>query len=122
MSTLDIPRVYKTIRNIAVGTSIYTILNTNNRMVLYMSFAKLMEGNMADSFNPMLTMENRYPGTSRINKKNAITPIIVIYLLSDTIPIGTMAAKINNMKRIGNFLMFLKGYFNDFDTILPISI
>ena len=46
----------------------------------------------------------------RINKKNAITPKIVIYLLSDTNPIGTIAAKINKIKRIGNFLMFLKGY------------
>ena len=77
---------------------------------------------MEDSFNPMLTMENRYPGTIKINKKNAITPKAVMYLLSDTIPIGTMAAKINKIKRIGNFLMFLKGYFNEFDTILPISI
>ena len=91
-------------------------------MVLYISFPKLTEGNIADSFNPRFIIENRYPGTMRINKKNAITPKIVIYLLSDTNPIGTIAAKINQIKRIGNLLMFLHGYFNELDTIFPISI
>jgi hypothetical protein len=67
-------------------------------------------------------MENRYPGTKRINMKNAINPQIKIYLLSNTIPIGMRATRTNSMKRIGNFLIFLKGYFNEFDTILPTSI
>ena len=31
---------------------------------------------MEDSFNPISTIDNRYPGTSRINAKNAITPRI----------------------------------------------
>jgi hypothetical protein len=77
---------------------------------------------MEDSFRPNLTMENKYPGTIRINKKNATTPNAITYLLSNAIPIGTMATNIKSTKRIGNFARFLKGYFSEFDTILPISM
>ena len=114
----EAPNVNQTTKNTAVGTIIYTILNNNNRKVSYMFFPKLIEGNMEDSFNPMLTMDNKYPGTIKINKKNEIIPKIKTYLLSDTIPIGTSATRINRIKRIGNFLMFLKGYLNEFDIIL----
>jgi hypothetical protein len=37
-------------------------------------------------------------------------------------PIGIIAIKINRIKSIGNFLMFLKGYLNEFDIIFPTSI
>ena len=87
-----------------------------------MFFLKFKEGITADSFTPILTIENKYPGTIRINKKNEITPKIVTYLLSNIIPNGIIAAKINKIKRIGNFLIFLKGYFNEFDIIIPTSI
>ena len=115
----EAPNVNQTTKNTAVGTIIYTILNNNNRKVSYMFFPKLIEGNMEDSFNPMLTIDNKYPGTIKINKKNEIIPKIKTYLLSDTIPIGTSATRINSIKRIGNFLMFLKGYLNEFNIILP---
>ncbi|MGX8694110.1 MAG: hypothetical protein ACSW71_04300 [Methanobrevibacter sp.] len=87
-----------------------------------MFFPKFMEGNIDDSFNPMLTIDNKYPGTIKINAKNAIIPKINTYLLSDTIPIGMSAIRINRKKRIGNFLRFLKGYFREFDIILPTFI
>lgn len=77
---------------------------------------------MEDSFNPKSIIENIYPGAIRMNKKNANTPIIVTYLLSNIIPIGIIADKINIINRIGSFLIFLKGYLNEFDIILPTSI
>lgn len=122
ISMLDAPNVDKTMKNTNTGTIIYTILKTNNLSVSYMFLAKLKEGIKEDSFKPRLTIENKYPGAIRINMKNAITPRIVTYLLSNIIPIGIMAAKINKMKRIGNFLRFLNGYLNELDTILPTSI
>ena len=87
-----------------------------------MFFPKSMEGNMEDSFNPMLTMDKRYPGTIRINAKNAIAPMVKTYLLAYIIPIGMKENKINRIKSIGNFLRFLKGYFNEFDMMLPMFI
>jgi hypothetical protein len=40
-----------------------------------MLFTKLNEGNIADWLEPSLTIDRKYPGTSNINKKNAITPM-----------------------------------------------
>ena len=104
------------------GTIIYAILNTNTLIESRTVFPKSSEGNMEDSFKPTLTIENKYPGTIRINMKNPIKPMIERYLLSITTPIGMIAIKINKIKRIGNFLMFLKGYLNEFDIIFPKSI
>lgn len=122
ISAPDMPKVCQTMKNIKAGTIIYATLKTNNRRVSYIFFAKLTEGIAEDSFKPILTMENKYPGTIRINTKNANAPKIVTYLLSNANPIGIIAANINRTKRIGNFLRFLKGYFIEFDTILPTSI
>ena len=74
---------------------------------------------MDDSFNPMLTIDNKYPGTIKINIKNAITPKIKTYLLSNNHAKGMSATKINRIKSIGNFLIFLKGYLKEFEIILP---
>ena len=51
---------------------------------------------MEDSFNPKLIIENRYPGTIRINIKNEMIPKIKTYLLSYIIPIGIIA-KVNTL-------------------------
>jgi hypothetical protein len=77
---------------------------------------------MEDPTEPVRTMERRYPGTIRINRKNAITPIIMTYLLSNSMPIGTIAAKRNRTNKIGSLAMFLKGYLKEFDIIFPTSI
>lgn len=122
ISILDIPKIDKAIKNIKAGTIIYTILKTNNRIVLYMLSAKFRDGNMEDSFKPIWTNDNKYPGTIRMNTKNANAPKIMTYLLSNIMPIGIKAAKIKRMNRIGNFLIFLKGYLNEFDIIFPTSI
>jgi hypothetical protein len=37
-------------------------------------------------------------------------------------PIGMMAIRIKRMKRIGNFLRFLKGYLKEFEMMVPTSI
>ncbi len=47
-------------------------------MESYMLLTKLNEGSIADWFEPSLIMDKKYPGTSSINKKNAITPMTVI--------------------------------------------
>ena len=77
---------------------------------------------MDDSFKPILINENRYPGTTSINKKNEINPNIKRYLLSYMIPIGITEIKIKRIKMIVKFLIFLKEYLNEFDMIFPISI
>lgn len=118
----DMPKPYKRTKNKHAGTIIYTILNTNTLRESRTVFPKSSEGNMEDSFKPILTIENKYPGTMRINMKKPIKPMIERYLLSITTPIGIMAIKINRIKRIGNFLMFLKGYLNEFEIIFPKSI
>ena len=87
-----------------------------------MFIPKFMEGNREDSFNPIFTIDNRYPGTIKINAKNATIPKIKAYLLSYISPIGTSANNMKRRKSIGSFLMFLKGYFNEFDIILPTFI
>jgi hypothetical protein len=85
-------------------------------------FAKLNEGKAEDPIEPVLTIDNIYPGTIRINRKNPINPINIRYLLSITMPIGTIAIKMNKIKRIGNLAMFLKGYLKEFKMIFPTSM
>lgn len=122
ISILDTPIVCKTMKNTAAGTIMYAILKIHNRKESYMFIPKFIDGNMADSFNPIFTIDNRYPGAIRINAKNAIAPKIKAYLLSNISPIGTSANKKNRKKSIGNFLIFLKGYLNEFDIIFPMFI
>ena len=121
MLILDVPKVERTTKNTKAGAIIYTTLKTSTLIESYIFFAKLKDGIIEDSFKPILTKENKYPGTIRINTKNATKPKIVRYLLSEIIQIGIIASKINRIKRIGNFLIFLNGYFNEFDTIVPTS-
>lgn len=42
-----------------------------------MLFTRLKEGSIADWLEPNLTMERKYPGTSSMNKKNAMTPTAI---------------------------------------------
>lgn len=112
----------KTVKSTQAGTIIYAPLNTNNRIESLMVSPKLNEGNIEDSFKPIWTIEKRYPGTIRINKNNANNPNTKRYLLSDSHAIGTVDINTNKIKRIGNFLMFLKGYLTEFEMIFPKSI
>lgn len=109
-------------KNTKEGTIIYAILNSNTLKLSYILFPKLKDGNIEDSFNPILTNENKYPGTIRMNRKNEINPKINTYSLSYIMPTGITETKIKRIKRIGNFLIFWKGYLNEFDMIFPKSI
>lgn len=118
----DILNEDKTMKSTQAGTIIYATLNTHNLIEFLIVSPKFNEGNIEDSFKPIWTIENRYPGTIRINKNNANNPNTKRYLLSDNHAIGTVAIKINKINRIGNFLMFLKGYLTEFEMIFPKSI
>jgi hypothetical protein len=82
----------------------------------------LKEGNIEDPTEPVLTIDNRYPGTVKINAKNAITPMNTIKLLSNILPIGIMAIRMKRINRIGNLAMFLNGYLKEFEMIFVTSI
>ena len=43
-----------------------------------MLLTKLKDGNIADWFDPSLTIDRKYSGTNSMNKKNATTPIATI--------------------------------------------
>jgi hypothetical protein len=56
---LEGPNMDRTMKNTMAGTIIYTILSTSNRRVSYIFFPKLNEGNIDDSFSPILTIDKR---------------------------------------------------------------
>ena len=109
-------------KNTTAGTIIYAILNASTLNESNILFPKFIEVNNEDSFRPILTNENKYPGTISINKKNEINPKNKTYRLSDIMPIGIIEAKIKRIQRTSNFLIFLKGNLNEFDTIFPKSM
>ena len=121
MSTLAVPNVDKTIKNATTGTIIYTALKTITLIESYILFVKLKEGIAEDPIEPFLTIDSKYPGTIRINAKNAIAPISTIYLLSNIMPNGTIEINMKRIQIIGSFAIFLKGYLKEFATIFATS-
>jgi hypothetical protein len=87
-----------------------------------MLLTRLKDGSADTSLEPVLTMDNRYPGTIRINIKNPTPPNIIRDLLSNNIPIGTIAIRMKKRKRRGSFLRFLNGYLIEFKMMDETSI